>query len=86
MVQITFHFVFDCKSNRKQKNAQIFCTKSALFLVNSKKVSTFATRLRSLMSGYPLNEEKKEQNKIVQSNEKNIPTFSEKEKEQAWFP
>ena len=31
-------------------------------------------------------EEKKEQNKIVQSNEKNIPTFSEKEKEQARFP
>jgi hypothetical protein len=30
--------------------------------------------------------EKEEQNKIVQSNEKNIPTFSEKEKEQARFP
>jgi hypothetical protein len=29
---------------------------------------------------------KEEQNKIVQSNEKNIPTFSEKEKEQARFP
>jgi hypothetical protein len=64
----------------------MFYTKSALFLVNSKKVSTFATRLRSLTTGQPSKKKKEEQNKIVQSNEKNIPTFSEKEKEQARFP
>ena len=64
----------------------MFCTKSVLFLVNSKKVSTFATRLRSPTAGQPSKKKKKNKNKIVQSNEKNIPTFSEKEKEQARFP
>jgi hypothetical protein len=49
-------------------------------------VTTFATRLRSLTTKWVLVFRKEEQNKIVQSNEKNIPTFSEKEKEQAWFP
>ena len=64
----------------------MFYTKSAHFLVISKKVSTFATRLRSLTTDRTQIKEKEEQNKIVQSNEKNIPTFSEKEKEQARFP
>ena len=64
----------------------MFCTKSVLFLVNSKKVPTFATRLRSLTTQRGAKDQKKKNNKIVQSNEKNISTFSEKEKEQTWFP
>ena len=64
----------------------MFCTKSAHFLVISKKVSTFATRLRSLTTKRGAKHQKKKNNKIVQSNEKNISTFSEKEKEQTWFP
>ena len=64
----------------------MFCTKSAHFLVISKKVPTFATRLRSLTTKKGAKTKKRKNNKIVQSNEKNISTFSEKEKEQTWFP
>lgn len=63
----------------------MFRIKIVHFLVISKKVPTFATRLRSLTTKRALN--KKERTiKIKQSNEKNISTFSEKEKEQTWFP
>ena len=63
----------------------MFYTKSAHFLAISKKVSIFATRLRSLTTTRQKNKKRKN-NKIVQSNEKNISTFSEKEKKQTWFP
>ena len=64
----------------------MFRTKTLHFLVISKKVATFATRLRSLTMKRGAKHQKKKNNKIVQSNEKNISTFSEKEKEQTWFP
>lgn len=64
----------------------MFRIKIVHFLVISKKVPTFATRLRSLTTKRALRQRKERTIKIKQSNEKNISTFSEKEKEQTWFP
>ena len=64
----------------------MFYTKSALFFGQFKKSIYFCNPITEPNYWSAVEKEKEEQNKIVQSNEKNIPTFSEKEKEQARFP